>query len=201
MAEFFIIDITETTVIISTSGLTSGDVVRIFVRLKDDPDDATYDEKFTVFSSPMMSTIRGLSPGTDYLVNVGILVNVDGVNVTEWIGAQSFSTVSEEPDPERPEDWEWWNTIKSGREIRIEADEWNAFCERINEFRVYQGLAEYDFTYVESGDPISADIINEARKGLRSLPYEESRPDTVNAGDNIEANLFIMLAACLNSIP
>lgn len=193
MAEFSILTVAETTVTISVTGLTSGDRVRIFIRLPDDPDDATMDETYTTYSTSMMKMLTGLEPGTAYLVNVGIVVNVDGVNVTEWGTALSFMT--------RPEDWEWWNTIEQGEPIAIEAEEWNAFCERINEFRVYQGFAEYDFTYVESGDPISADIVNEARSALESLLYEKARPSKVYAGDTITSAFFVKLTACLNSIP
>ena len=203
MAEFSILKIADTTVTISITGLASGDEVRIFIRLADDPDNTTVDEKYTTPSTTMMKILTGLEPGTDYLVNVGIVVNVDGTNVTEWIGAQSFATANEttEPDPDRPEDWEWYSTIEQGAEINISAEEWNDFCSQVNAFRVYQGLAEYDFTIVESGDEISADIVNEARTAMGPLPFEESRPSAVSAGDDITAAFFVELAACLNSVP
>lgn len=100
----------------------------------------------------------------------------------------------------RPDDWEWWNTIKKGKPIALEADEWNAFCDRINEFREYQGLYAFGYTEVESGDPISADIVNEAIDMISWLSITEDLPDKVESGDPITAVFFQDLVNALNSI-
>lgn len=98
----------------------------------------------------------------------------------------------------RPDDWEWWNTIQSGKPIQLEAAEWNAFCERINEFRVWFGVNEYDFTVVESGDPIKADIVNEARIAILTMTADI--PRAVERGDPITAQFFLDLQDALNSV-
>lgn len=193
MANFSITEKTATTVSIYITGLLNGDNVRIFVRLYDDPDDVSFDKTVKVYGNSLEYTAKDLEPETKYLINVGIVTNIDGVNVTDWGEAQDFTTKAA-----RPEDWEWWNTIKSGKPILLEAEEWNAFCERINEFRVWFGVDEYDFTYVEPDDPIAADIVNEARRALMTITADI--PAGVDPGDPITAQFFLDLRDALNAV-
>lgn len=193
MADFSITDKTATTVSIYVTGLLNGDNVRIFVRLYDDTDDVSFDRTEKVYGNSLEYTVEDLEPENDYLINVGIVTNIDGVNYTEWGEAQDFVT-----EAARPEDWEWWNTIQSGKSILLEAEEWNAFCERINEFRVWFGVDEYDFTYVEPDDPITADIVNEARRALMTITAD--LPASVEVGDPITAQFFLDLRDALNAV-
>lgn len=193
MADFSITEKTANTVSIYVTGLLNGDNVRIFVRLYDDPDDVSFDKTVKVYGNSLEYTVEDLEPDTEYLINVGIVTNIDGVNITDWGVAKDFTTKME-----RPEDWEWWNTIKSGKPIQLEAEEWNAFCERINEFRVWFGVDEYDFTYVEPDDPIAADIVNEARRALMTITADI--PTGVDRGDPITAQFFLDLRDALNAV-
>lgn len=191
MASFTIANVTNYSVTISVSGLTNGDEVRIFIRLADDADDITEDAITIYNGGSLRHTCNDLEAETDYKVNVC-------VNGT-WLGAQDFTT--EALVGERPDDWEWTSTIESGAEIKITAREWNNFTSRINEFRIYDGLEEYDFTTVYRGDDISASIMNEARTAIREIDESGYVPKKVYSGDTIYASFFIDLADALNIIP
>lgn len=102
---------------------------------------------------------------------------------------------------ERPNDWSWWSTIRSGAAIAITASEWNAFTTRINEFREYTGLSSYSFTTVSSGTPISYWIVNQARTAISEISGHGSLPSAAVSGGKIYASFFNSLASALNSIP
>lgn len=72
-------------------GLTIGDSVRVFCRLKEDTADVSWDETGTYSGSKdyYLEAIYNLDPGTEYLVNVQI--NNSGV----WLGAQEVTTEGE----------------------------------------------------------------------------------------------------------
>ena len=190
MASFSIESVTHDTVTISVSGLTSGDVVRVFIRLADDTDDTTKDVSFTYTGSSLMR-ISGLEPDTEYAINVN-------VNGTGWLGTETFWT--DEVTSPRPDDWEWYSTIRSGREIRITADEWNDFCDRINEFREYVGLSAYSFTTVRSGNPIKASYMRQAIIAINAIDGHGTLPASVYEGDQIKASFFTKLASALNAV-
>lgn len=192
MASFSIVSVTTDTLTISITGLTTGDTVRVFVRLADDASDTTEDVFYTAVGSTMIKQITGLEPGTDYMVNVN-------VNATGWIGAEAFATQSENVS-QRPDDWEWYSTIKSGAEINITAEEWNDFCTTINEFRVYAGLETVMFTFVDPGDPIKASYMRKARTAIGDIAGHGTLPTAVYSGDPITASFFTKLASALNSV-
>lgn len=189
MASFSITNITYYSVTIVLNGLSYGDEVRVFIRLADDPDDVTYDVESPFAGSEMMK-FPDLEPETEYAINV----NVNGT----WLGTQSFTTAAVATP--RPDDWEWWSTIRSGRQIEITADEWNAFCDHINAFRVYQGLSEYDFTTVDPGDEIKATYMRQARSAIDFLDGHGTLPGVVYAGDAVKASFFTKLADALNAV-
>ena len=191
MATLSITDITSTTVWIKITGVSSGDTIRVFVRLADVPSDITYNkEDLEATSSTFKLKIDGLEPDTDYKINF----KVNGGN---WLGSQDFKTKSE---AQRPWDWAWWSTIKQGGKIGLSAGEWNEFTNRINEFRLYQGLSEYDFTYVSRGDPISASVVNEAYYAIQSLSGHGSLPSRARSGRAITAAFFNDLKDALNYV-
>ena len=103
--------------------------------------------------------------------------------------------------PERPADWSWESTIRSGKPIAITASEWNAFTTRINEFREYAGLSSYSFTTVSSGTPISYWIVNQARTAISEISGHGSLPSAAVSGGKIYASFFNSLASALNSVP
>lgn len=180
-------------VTITVRGVSSGDLVRFFVRT--DPGNVTIiDEKYTATGTSITKTFEGLQERTDYAVNAGVVVGTS----TNWIGTQYFTTPSQSGGS-RPDDWDWYSTIASGRTINLSASEWNDFCDRINEFRDYDGLSQFSFTTVYRGDPIEASIINEARSAISNISTSGAVPSRVNSGDPIEASIFLDLRDALNA--
>ena len=178
---------TSTSVTIRVTSITSGSTIRFLIR-KSTSTTAIIDEEYTATSTTMTKTFSGLSGGTTYVVNVH-----DG---TSWLGAETFTT-----DAARPWDWAWYSTITQGGVIGLSALEWNTFCERINEFRAYDGLSDYNFTYVYKGDVISASIVNEARTAIASISGHGTLPSPATSGGAITAAFFNDLKDALNDIP
>ena len=97
---------------------------------------------------------------------------------TYWPAGSGTVTV-ESPAAQRPDDWDWSSVIQAGRPVRISAYEWNQFCNRINDFRLYVGLPEYGaFERAYSGDPITAEIVEHAVYAIRAMdpPVSPPRP-------------------------
>lgn len=117
-------------------------------------------------------------------------------------GSATVVVESEEEEYDRPSDWGWYSTIKSGSEINITAREWNDFTSRINAFREYDGLSDYNFTYVRSGvTPISAAICNEARSAISPISGRGTLPSRVVSNSPLTASFFNGLMNALNSVP
>ena len=179
--------------------ISPGDVVRFYVR--HDPEissDPVIDIKETATKTSHTETFDGLEPETDYVINAGIVVG----NTTSWIKANYITTPPYEgggggETPTRPRDWVWESRIKQGAPIEISASEWNSFCDRINEFREYDGLSAYNFTHVYKGDAISASIVNEARSAINRISTSENIT-LVSRGDLITADYFNGIAWALN---
>ena len=192
MASFSIVYYTSTTCMIRAKGLTVGGQIQVMVRLADDPSDQTFKEICDIDSSTMEWIVEGLEPGTDYLANVNPEYPDSG-----WLGAKSFTTESE---LQRPWDWEWYSTIKQGGKIGLSALEWNHFCDRINEFRIYKGLSEYSFTTAVKGNEITASIVNEAYIAIKGISGHGTLPSKAVQGSVITASFFLDLTDALNSI-
>lgn len=141
-------------------------------------------------------TFSGLSPGTWYSIDVSIEGN-------DWGFTVDLST-SEMTDEHRVYPWSWWSSIVSGGEIQISASEWNAFCSRINEVRVYAAypqLPSYGaFETAFSGSPISASIVNHAIWAIRAMNPPITPPREVSPGQKVTADFFISLKNALNSM-
>ena len=121
-------------------GVSSGDGVRFFVRT--DPGNVTIiDEQHTATSTSISRTFEGLEERTDYAVNAGVVTG----NSTDWIGTEYFTTPSQ-GGGSRPEDWDWYRPIASGRTIDLSASGWKEFCDRINEVRGVGGASQYAYT-------------------------------------------------------
>lgn len=191
MANFNLEDYTSDAVTFRITGLAIGDTVRFFVRLYSDTSDVTVDRTYSATSSTMTKTFTGLKPNTRYAYNFwhnGTIVYSSG---------PSFTT-EKAVEVTRPRDWAWYSTIRSGGTVRLSASEWNAFCTRINEFREYKGLSNYNFTTVYRGDDISANIVNQARSAIYSM--NRNVPSSAVSGGTMYASFFTGLSDALNSI-
>ena len=179
---------TNTSVTFVVTGISEGDSVRFYVRYDPNPGSLIVDQIYEATGNTMTQTFSVLSAGNSYAVNVA-------VNGTR-IGTQYFNT-----SVSRPSIWSWTSTIASGSAIKIGFQEWNSFCARINAFRVYKGLAEYDFAAVVSGQAISAAIVNQAITAINAIPGHGTLPASAVAGvTKISAAFFNQLRDALNAV-
>lgn len=156
MASFSIDAYTYDSVTISASGLTSGKVIRFFIRLASDTSDITINEEYTASTTSMTKTFNGLSSETDYAVNVH-----DG---TEWLGAQEFTTAARPKvrdgvlidipvlDSDYPLfDWGDWPgsysaLVSGGQTSEFEKECWNAIVNTLGD-ALSEGGISWDTKY------------------------------------------------------
>lgn len=178
---------------INMTGGTWGSYYRFFVRYANDASSVVYQKDYYCPSSGTLSVPITLDPGNSYRFNAGETSN--GATTWYWGTAPMVTTASAAV---RPNNWQWWSTIRKSYEIRISANEWNAFCDRINDFRDYVGLSYRNFATVYSGTKISASIVNQARSAIADMTSRA--PHAVYAGDTITADFFLDLGDALNSV-
>lgn len=176
------------------SGFAEDSQVRIYVRegKKSGTGSVVYDESFTVFGTFKRVDLDDLDPETWYTANASL----DGG--ATWIGAVEFQT-----DPEKiewPGDWGWWSEKIAGQPVKIRANEWMHFTERINEIRAYAGAGEFEFTYVEPGDPISATVCMEAYAAIYEIADPDDMPEAPFKGFPMKASFFNDLRDALNAV-
>lgn len=149
------------------------------------------------------ATIFGLSSSTTYQFCVSAYNN-DGES------SRTCLNVTTDSQPvTRPPDWQWSYNIQSGGDVYntvfdngiikvyiMPATEWNDFTARINEFRNYKGLSNYNFTTVYSEDDCTPSIINEAVNAINEMGF--NIPTVTNG--NVLASVFIDMRDSLNSI-
>lgn len=183
---------TNTCVTIEVYGLSVGDSVRFFVRYEPNPGTMLVNgEAFIATSSTMAKSFFVLSAGKSYAINV----YVNGI----VLGTRYFDTSSGQNVQIRPNNW-YWSGIYSGAAVILQAQTWNQFCARINEFRRYKGLSNYSFTTVYSGNPMYAWQVNEAIIAINSINGHGSTPTYVYSGNPMDANFMIQLQNALNAI-
>lgn len=110
-----------------------------------------------------------------------------------------FVTVT--TDSLRPDDWVWSSLVtnaavySSGNTLRanvVNATEWNAFCARINEFRQFRSLTNYNFTAANTGESLTDSMAMEAVNAIN-----EMTPVSIGAGPY---STLMNLKDALNSI-
>jgi hypothetical protein len=102
---------------------------------------------------------------------------------------------------QRPDNWVWAPPIVAGNPIDISASLWNAFCDRINEFRLWKNMSAFPFTSVHSSDPITALTVNVARQAIGSLLGSMATLPEMAISDTtlVSAAYFNQLRDALNS--
>lgn len=182
---------------ITVYGIAFGQQLRFFLR-RSATNTLERDDLLTASGNPFQHTFYDLPGNTEYTVNVGLVSSGNIVDV--YLGSQTFTTGGGGPGPSnpRPDNWSWWSAIYSGGLINLSANEWNAFCRRINEFRAYRGLSVYSFIQAYSGTPIYAHMANQARDAIWDMNYYV--PDRVSSGEPIAASFFLGLQRALNDI-
>lgn len=135
----------------------------------------------------------GLRPNTQYLIE--IKCSASGYSDSNW-NRYRATTLS-------IQSWEWWYPKISGGNFNLTANEWIAFCNKINEVRVAKGLSEYGFTtsstYIAKDKPYYAWIYNQAKTAIDGLNTGFNLL-TATSGDMIRSNEhFNNLKNALNS--
>lgn len=111
-------------------------------------------------------------------------------------------------DKVRPNNWTWEYTIAAGQPFYsqsgssvfiMRASHWNEFTARINQFRVYKGLANYSFTTaLTSHTPTQIkNCINQAITAINAMGFSQAQ---VSSGGDVAASTFITMRNNLNSI-
>ena len=147
-------------------------------------------------------TFNGLQPDTWYTLGVVAYDSDSGQYSDE-------ATTTGKTLKERPSNWNWSYNIYSGGNVFkttasdsiikayiMTAYEWNNFTKRINEFREYKGLSNYNFTTVYAEGDCTPSIINQAVNAINAIGFNIS---TVSNG-NVPASVFIQMRDKLNSI-
>ena len=125
--------------------------------------------KGTSYTSPGASsvskTISGLSSGTRY----AIIVDIYNDDLNTYLTTLYEYVTTDAPDIEP---WEWW-TSKTGLDLRPSPDEWLAFCNKINEIRIANGLSAYTFTtsstYIGKDKPFYAWMWLQAANAINEI--------------------------------
>ncbi len=101
----------------------------------------------------------------------------------------------------RPSDFSWTLEKKQGETFNLSAEEWNNFTTRINSFRKYKGLTDYEFTSAYSGNDFTASMYNQARLAIQEIDGYGTYIPTVYSEWQISAYMMNVLVSELNSIP
>lgn len=186
----FSYEYTSSDITVKITGIVSGDVLYIAVRPSDDDSAYVFSTgPYTATGTTYTKSVSNcLSPDTEYAINIC-------VNGT-WLGVEYFTT----PSAERPSDWEWTPVIVAGNDIALTAANWNAFCDRINEFRTYKGLTEQSFTTAVKGENMDATQVNQARTAILAITGHGTLPSAAVSGEIVTAGFFNELRDALNNI-
>lgn len=99
---------TDTTITITVTGLTAGDLMEIVVRPEPETGYMNVHTLPTATGSVMIFNYGGLSPETTYAVNVRSVPAGGTLHNAPWIGTRYFTTEAES----NVDEWEW--TISNG---------------------------------------------------------------------------------------
>lgn len=194
-----------TSVHATISGAAAGDVITIWLRTDADPTTwITPSSGYSHTSSGMayIWSYQGLTPSTDYVINVRISHN----GVPETLGAQYFTTPSQ-PTP-RPSYWTW-NTTEStalnnqGAFSAVTYSRWNAMVDKVAEVQDAAGVS-WDSRYAtKAATKCSASdrVLTAAR--YNSLRYNVGRYyatgiSEVSPGDTVRGWHFLQLMKKVN---
>ncbi len=183
----YTVSVSGSDVTFNVTGIASGNLVEILIRLAADTSDVTVNEKLTATSSTFSKTYT-LDP-EEYACNVK-------VNDGDWLGKQTF-TIEDNSGPTRPSDWSWSGIIYSGCPLEnLTASHWNDFEDRINAFREYAGLSAYGFTRAVSGVTLLSTLFSEAESAIGTIPGH----GTVPMSRALSMTYFDGLADALNAV-
>lgn len=112
------------------------------------------------------------------------------------------ATIDLAPLLPRPDDWEWSFPTDSGDDFDVTASEWINFLKRINQFRFYKGMSEYDFdtSHMWKGQGFTAFTMRQAAWAIYELNGgTSSTVRNVKTGDKIYGIYFDNIRNALNA--
>lgn len=196
-----------------STGQTSGKII-VSGLLKVDYDRTGYayignleqQQEFSIAANTQPGNITkhfyGLSPGRTYTVGCSIYKNGHW-NFPIFEGTDIFTTDS----PPRPEPFYWSFKARNAFENKgnfsdLTAAEWNRFIDNIRKIRKWYrpnwDVSELNYCYVQSGQILTANIFNIARRHIGEM-YSTGIFD-VYKGDIIYGEYFTKLETALNSV-
>jgi len=188
--------ITSTSAVIqfSASGVYSSGTMRLYRQNTSTLLDTKY------VSANSYETFTGLTVGVGYYV-LGFTTNSSGI-VSVGNGSVVFTTEN------RPTNWTLF-TMTSGSAMPTylgnpspcTAIRWNAFTNKINEFRTYKSVSLYTFSTAYIGQNATATLINQARTAISGMSPPTSVPPAVSSSGGVLASTLVGLQSSLNSIP
>jgi hypothetical protein len=137
----------------------------------------------------------GLNSGATYTIKAWVKSTPTN---RVYVGKQVFTTTGTAVT--RPQDWLWTTlsptattyTFGKLRANLVSADEWNSFCEKINQFRTYKNLPTASFTTAVTNSDFTSSIYEQARTAINAMA-------TVNNPSGFYSKL-VALKDTLNSI-
>lgn len=173
------------TITFTVTGLSPGDLVFFYIRHANVSENLAPTTSYTAQLSVMVQAFPVLEPNSSYVVNVAA--------AGALLGAKEFTTGA---STGRPSNWSWSGIIASGSDYsNLTAAQWNRFEDRINEFRRYKGLANYNFTRAVSGQTLLVTLFSEAETAISQMNGPVSVPST----RTLSMTYFSTLAGALNN--
>ena len=192
----------QTSVHATVTGAESGDIITVWLRTDADPTTWITPSSGSNYTSSGMIYVwsyQGLTPGTDYVINVRISHN----GVPDILGSQYFTTSSY-----RPYHWTWTSAESTalnnqGQFSTITYSRWNQMVNKVREVQLFAGSSWYD-TYCPLADMYcsSSDRVLTAAR-YNSLNYNvmvcySTHIPWVSAGDNVRGWHFLELMSKVN---
>jgi len=135
--------------------------------------------------------------GNEFVNNATYTIRVTAYDA---VGNARATTISAQFKQTRPQDWTWGIAMTTGQALYMPASSWNSFATRINQFRVYKGLGNYNFATVYSGGTMLAIQVNQATNAINDMNPSSSPPSLTSTGVSITPTRFALLQSSLNSI-
>lgn len=163
------------------------------------------------YSLARTASFTGLTPATTYRVYLSWSHSTTGEGNYEY---DYVTTQAVEPQPERPDNWEWTSTVTANAEVPLTqgadgtylakyltAAEWDGFISRCIAFAKYLGMTVTG-TQISTtpGAAMEASDVNAVIDLLNTMLPPVSPPAKVAAGDVISAATINGLKNSLNSI-
>ena len=175
----------------------------VYINLYSNDDMSSPVRKYTYSSGGASGTavFENIAPGV-YTIKAATDYNYGGILIqcVDSTGADYTAVLEITAEGLRPENFYWTYKKVQNEDFNLTADEWNAFTEKVNEFRRYLGLTDRSFSKAAAGEPFYADMYNSAGEAIReSGDYGTYIPEVI-PNQKITAYMLNALESELNAI-